>query len=103
MTEMKSDKQATGKLVVTDRLGKPTKLSDVVVASSDETVVIATWDPATSTILAKGVTAGTARVVASGDASVDAGLQPFEASEDFSILQADVVSGSLTFDAPVDQ
>ncbi len=103
MTEMKSDKQASGKIVVLDRLGKPTKLSDVVVASSDETVVIATYDPATGIVLTKGVTAGTARVVASGDASVDAGLQPFEASEDFSILQADVVSGALEFDAPVDQ
>ncbi len=103
MTEMKSDKQASGKIVVLDRLGKPTKLSDVTVASSDETVANVTYDPATGVILVKGVTPGEAHIVASGDASVDAGLQPFEASEDFSILQADVVSGSLTFDAPVDQ
>jgi hypothetical protein len=104
MTTMKSTQQVSGKLTgVVDRLGKPAKLSDVTVASSDETVVVATYDAASGAIVVKGVAEGEATVVLTGDASVDAGLQGFEASEDFTIQSGDVVAGSLTFDAPVEQ
>ncbi len=104
MTTMKSTQQVTGKLTgVVDRLGKPAKLSDVTVASSDETVVTVTYDPATLAIVVKAMAEGTATVVLTGDASVDAGLQAFEASEDFTIQTGDVVAGSLTFETPAEQ
>jgi hypothetical protein len=101
---MKSTQQVSGRLTgVVDRLGKPAKLSDVTIASSDETVVTATYDEATKEIVVKAVAEGTASVVLTGDASVDAGLQAFEASEDFTIQTGDVVAGSLTFDPPAEQ
>jgi hypothetical protein len=104
MTSMKSTQQVSGRLTgVVDRLGKPSSLSGVTVASSDETIVTTTYDPTTKEIVVKAVSPGSARVVLSGDASTDEGLQAFEASEDFTVTPGDVVAGTLAFDPAVEQ
>lgn len=102
METMKATQFKVGKLEgLTDRLGKPAKLSDVSVSSSDETVVTAAYAAGEVTVTA--VAQGSARVVLTGDASVDEGLQPFEAIAEFEIQSGDVVAGSLVFGPPQEQ